>query len=143
MFIIRTLFWVSLVILLLPIGQNNEANIIGATKYAIQDGNKFCNRNVDICNISSEVWRSFKYKAAYSYEVVAGVAREIRQNSKDPYAPTYKKGDDQWRTSSLGDKAPATVKAQKISLKSQNTLTANDMEPAWSFGVQPAAKPTI
>ncbi len=134
MFIIRTLFWVSLVILLLPIGQNNEANIIGATKYAIQDGDKFCNRNVDICNISSEVWRSFKYKAAYGLEVVSGVAKEIRQNSRDPYAPAYKASENQWRTSSLGAKTPAQPKAQKVSLTGQNTLNPTDMEPAWSFG---------
>lgn len=129
MFIIRTLFWVSLVVLLLPIGKDSNSNIIGATKYAVEGSDQFCHRNVDICNISSEVWRSLKYKAAYGFEMVAGVAREIRENSRDPYAPTYKSRDNGWSTGSV-EKSAST---KKVKLNSQNTLKSSDLEAGWSF----------
>lgn len=133
MFIIRTVFWVSLVILLLPIGQGNNANIIGATKHAVNGSEQFCNRNVDICNIGQEVWASLKYKASYGFEMIAGAAKEIRENSKSPYAPAYRARENDWNTGSLDKKA-----TKKVAFNSQNTLSASDLEPGWSFEGQPS-----
>lgn len=132
MFIIRTVFWVSLVILLVPFGQGNNANIIGATKHAVKGSDQFCNRNVDICNISQEVWASLKYKAAYGFEMIAGAAKEIRENSKSPYNPAYRARENAWRTDNVEQKS-----AKKVAFSSQNTLSASDLEPGWSFEGQP------
>jgi hypothetical protein len=129
MFIIRTLFWVSLVVLLLPIGKDNNSNIIGATKYAVEGSDKFCTRNVDICNISAEVWSSLKYKAAYGVEMVSGVAREIRENSRDPYDPAYRSRKNEWSTGNVEKNASA----KKVQFKGQNTLRSSDLEPSWSL----------
>ncbi|CAN0524291.1 unnamed protein product, partial [Scytosiphon promiscuus] len=76
MFLIRTFFWVSLVILLLPVGEKNSSNLIGATKYAFSDMGQFCTRNVDICNISHEAWESLKYKTVYGVKVMISSVKD-------------------------------------------------------------------
>ena len=62
MFLIRTFFWVTLIILLVPLGNDNSANVMGATKHAFKDMNQFCYRNVDICNKRLASWRRAKAK---------------------------------------------------------------------------------
>lgn len=144
MFLIRTFFWVSLVILLLPVGGKGDANLVGATKYAFRDLDKFCERNVDICNISSEAWRSLKFKAAYGFDVIASMAKEIKENSTAEYQPEYDRSTDSikgesnsWRTGSLNPEKHSSIKATKLS--GQNTLTSNDMTPKWSLSSQQAS----
>ena len=122
MFLIRTFFWVSLVILLVPFGNNNSANVMGATKHAFRDMNQFCHRNVDICNISQEAWRTIKYKAEYGYNIVVAVAKDMKENSKKDYEPAYRPKSNEWR-SGTGQK--------QNKFDSQNTLSAADMEPEW------------
>lgn len=130
MFLIRTVFWVSLVILMLPVGGNNSSNIVGATKYAFQDMDKFCDRNIDICNISAETWKSLKYKAAYSFDVVASIAKDIKQAGAREYSPVYKAQKSTWETGSL-NKSKAQS-SEKITA-SQNTLRGDDLKPTWSL----------
>ncbi len=122
MFLIRTFFWVSLVILLVPFGHNNSANVVGATKHAFRDMSQFCNRNVDICNISQEAWSTIKYKAEYGYNIVVAVAKDMKENTQKEYKPTYKTQTEGLRTGN---------QKQKASFESQNTLSAADMEPEW------------
>ena len=119
MFLIRTFFWVTLVILLVPIGNSNSANVMGATKHAFRDMNQFCYRNVDICNISQEAWRTIKYKAEYGFNVVVAVAKDMKESSQKAYEPAFKPKSDEYRT------------GKKSESFSQNTLSAADMEPEW------------
>ena len=129
MFLIRTFFWVSLVILLVPIGHDNSANVVGATKHAFRDLSQFCNRNVDICNISQEAWHTIKYKAEYGYNIVVAVAKDMKENTQKEYKPTYKTQSEDWRTGSLKEQPNKTKEKTKI--ESQNTLSAAEMEPEW------------
>ncbi len=133
MFLIRTFFWVSLVILLVPLGNNNSSNVVGATKYAFRDMSQFCNRNVDICNISQEAWRTIKYKAEYGYNIVVAVAKDMKESSQKEYKPAYSPKSDGksegWRTGSL-EKQPVKTKVSS-KFEGQNTLKAADMEPEW------------
>ena len=130
MFLIRTFFWVSLVILLLPIGQSNSSNVMGATKHALSDMDQFCQRNVDICNIGTEAWKSIKYKAAYSFDLAADFAKQVKQANVANYTPVYKAVPKDWETSSINDAAEDVE--NPLPLK-QNTLKKSDLEPAWSF----------
>ena len=130
MFLIRTFFWVSLIILLLPIGQNNSSNVMGATKHALSDMDQFCQRNVDVCNIGSEAWKSLKYKAAYSFDLASGFAKQVKEANVANYTPVYKTAPQDWETSSIKGLEEETVKSVPLS---KNTLKKSDLEPAWSF----------
>lgn len=127
MFFIRTVFWLSLVILLLPVSGNNTGNILGAAKHAFNGTDQFCHRNIDVCNISQEAWKSFKYKAAYSFEKLSKLAKDFKAEATQSYSPVYRAKPDDWPTASL----------EKVNTKqkdlSANTLTGEDLEPAWSF----------
>lgn len=129
MFLIRTFFWVTLVILLVPLGNDNSANVMGATKHAFKDMNQFCYRNVDICNISQEAWRTIKYKAEYGYNVVVAVAKDMKENSRKEYEPTFMPKSNNWRADE-GQKQIQN-KGRNTNTYSQNTLSAADMEPEW------------
>jgi len=130
MIIIRTIFWVSLVVLLLPVGSNGQSNVMGAAKHALNDMDNFCTRNIDVCNIGTETWKSLKYKAAYSFDVVANIAKEVRENGNQSYSPVYKSVPNQWGTGSL--KKPASLNDTPLD-HSRGTLTDTDLQPKWNL----------
>ena len=102
---------------------------------------QFCDRNVDICNISTETWKSLKYKAAYGFDVVATLAKDIKEAGKQDYSPVYKAQPGSWQEK----KFQSTHGKQYVSSNSpQNTLTGRDLEPSWSFDREAkTARPAI
>jgi len=79
MFLIRTAFWLSLVILCLPIGgddDNPSASAAGAVeamsvaRSAVGDLSKFCERNPGTCDTGNMVVSSFGQKARYGAQIV-------------------------------------------------------------------------
>ncbi len=79
MFILRTAFWLSLVIVLLPAGGeegNSTANVVGATEAisvaqsTVGDLSQFCARNPETCVTGNQVVSSFGQKARYGAEIV-------------------------------------------------------------------------
>lgn len=129
MFLIRSVFWVSLIVLMLPVGGNSSSNLVGATKYAFQDMGKFCDRNVDICNIGTEAWKNLKYKAAYSFHAVVDMAKDIKKTNGSEYTPVYNTQKSTWETGSV---EKTNAKAVRV-VASQNTLRATDLQPQWTM----------
>ena len=79
MFIIRTAFWLSLVILCLPVGSGDDspsASVAGAAeamsvaRSAVGDLSKFCERNPGTCDTGNMVVSSFGQKARYGAQIV-------------------------------------------------------------------------
>ncbi len=79
MFIVRTAFWLSLVILFLPAGNDENsstAEIAGAAeavsvaRSTVGDLSKFCDRNPETCDTGSMVVSSFGQKARYGARIV-------------------------------------------------------------------------
>lgn len=120
MFLVRTVFWLSLVIFLLPIGDKNTSNVIGVTAEAFGNSNHFCERNRDVCRITQEAWKSLKFKAAYSFDAVATLAKDIKNNAQVGHSYTYDQSKPVWKTGNLSN-------------KKNNTLTSKDLEVEWSL----------
>lgn len=137
MFLIRTVFWVALLILLLPIGGKNAGNMYGATKHAFNGMDQFCNRNVDICNISQEAWKSLKYKAAYSFETLSSMARQIKAQGTQSYSPVYRSKPENWQPGL--NRQAADYKAGNRDY-GQNTLRGDDLKPKWSYETERSYK---
>ncbi len=79
MFLIRTAFWLSLVIMFLPAGNNDgdsEVNSVSAFEayFAAQatfgDLSKFCERNTSTCETGSAIISTFGQKARYGARMV-------------------------------------------------------------------------
>lgn len=79
MFIIRTAFWLSLVILCLPVGSGDNgpsasaagaAEAMSVARSAVGDFSKFCERNPGTCDTGNMVVSSFGQKARYGAQIV-------------------------------------------------------------------------
>ena len=115
-FLIRTAFWLSIVVMLLPSADNvkaPESNIgagqaISAASATMSDMKQFCVRQPDACEVGSQALTQFGHKAQASAKWV------------------YEKFTS--KTEQAGPVTPAKALAES---DSQNTLTQADTAPAW------------
>jgi hypothetical protein len=126
-FLIRTAFWLSIVVMLLPSPNTvkaPESNIgagqaISAASATMSDMKQFCVRQPGACEVGSAALTQFGYKAQASakwlYEFL-----------------TEKLGSDHTASVKREPKAPVNVDP------SQNTLTSSDTTPAWRAPQQQA-----
>lgn len=124
MFLIRTAFWLTLVILLLPTNQDDQRTVYGAAEAAIRDMTGFCTRNPDVCAKSRDAFEVFTQKAEFGAKMVMDFMSEATSD-QTPVAAIEESGN-RYPTSFRGN--------------SQNTLTDQDREPGW-FG--PSSRPDV
>ena len=79
MFLVRTVFWLSVVIVLLPAGGEEEqpgieavgaVEALSAAQTTIDDFSGFCQRNENACKTGSVVLSAFGQKARYGAQIV-------------------------------------------------------------------------
>jgi hypothetical protein len=117
MFLIRTAFWLTLVILLLPTSEAEQRAVYGTAEAAVEDVRTFCTRNPDVCAKSRDAFEVFTQKAKFGAQMLMDfVADASADNVQDT-------GDAVER-----QRFPALFRNDP-----QNTLTADDREPSW-FG---------
>lgn len=115
MFLIRTAFWLSLLILLLPTNEQDQRVVYGNAQAAIKDLRSFCSRNPDVCEASKSAAQTFSEKAQFGAKMVMDFVQE-------------KTGDGTYiAISERGRRRPSFFRRD-----SQNTLTADDLRPSWS-----------
>jgi len=130
-FLLRMAFWLSIVLILLPIGtsQPQSGNGVAATEAisaasaTVGDLRQFCTRQPDACTVGSHVATELGYKAQ------AG-AKMLYEFLTDTLAT---KDAGTTAVSRFGRAAldkPALDQAA-FNRASQNTLTTTDLAPAW------------
>jgi hypothetical protein len=127
-FLIRTAFWLSIVVMLLPSPGNvkaPESNIaagqaISAASATMSDMKQFCVRQPGACDVGSAALTQFGYKAQASAKWLYEFLTE-KLGSSDHTASVKRE-----------PKAPVNVDP------SQNTLTSSDTTPAWRAPQQQA-----
>jgi len=120
-FLIRTAFWLSIVVMLLPTPQSMktpESNVgatqaISAATATVSDMRQFCARQPDACEVGSAALTQFGHKAQASAKWLYEFLSE-----------------------KLGTDHTASVKGEPKAVPveidpSQNTLTSADTAPAW------------
>ena len=118
-FLIRTAFWLSIVIMLLPTPESMKtpdsgigaAQAVTAASATVSDMGQFCSRQPEACQVGSQALTHLGHKAVASAK---GLYEKF--TSKPEQAGT-----------------PAKALAET---DSQNTLTQSDTAPAWR-GMQP------
>ncbi len=123
-FLIRTAFWLSIVIMLLPtpdsakVPESNvgAAQAVTAASATVADMSQFCSRQPDACQVGSQALVHFGHKAQAS-------AKWLYEKFTSNAAPEH--------TGTL----PA-ARSVGESNSSQNTLTLADTTPTWR-GPQP------
>lgn len=118
MFLLRTTFWLSVVLLVLPIStpqpkteepQIGTIEAVSAAGAAVSDMRHFCSRQADACAVGSQVLTHLGHKAQAGAKMLYEFLTE-------------RLGSD--HTASVGPAGAARV-------PSQNTLTPTDLAPAW------------
>ena len=120
-FLLRTAFWLSIVLALLPTGgsqpKSNEPSInpieaVSAAGAAVSDLSGFCARQPDACAVGAQAASAFGQRAQAGAKMVYEIISEKMVTETGSVTPT-KTG------------APATKSS------SQQTLTPADLQPAW------------
>lgn len=140
MFLIRTLFWLSLVIILLPTeapSSNGQAasdtdtdvsavRVIDAAWTTVTDVTSICQRNPQVCATGEAAFYTFLHKAVYGaelvYELIAG------SSDAQPAPRPAPEPGTAGRAASLDPPAPPDAPAPV----SQNTLQPGDLVPDWN-----------
>ena len=115
-FLIRTAFWLSIVIMLLPTPESMKtpdsgigaAQAVTAASATVSDMGQFCSRQPEACQVGSQALTHLGHKAVAS--------------AKWLYEKFTSKPEQ------AGTPAPAKALAET---DSQNTLTQSDPAPAW------------
>jgi Family of unknown function (DUF5330) len=120
MFLIRTAFWLMIVILLLPTDSKQQSEVYGTAQAAVKDVTGFCDRNPDACAKGKDVFGVFMQKAEFGFEMLMGFI-------ENKTAPTA--SDAEVPAAALGATAEPASWDQS---DSQNTLNPEDLAPAWN-----------
>lgn len=129
MFLIRTAFWLTLIILLLPASEREQREVYGTAGAAVRDLKTFCSRNPDVCQKSSNLFDTFSQKAQFGANLVMDFVKEVASDDTTVAADA----DSPKRRTSLFGRRPQSA-------DSRDTLTASDMEPTWH---DPRSQPGI
>lgn len=101
MFLIRTAFWVSVVIMLMPTGEPDVTQTgsinpgtdvsafeaISAAQQTVSDLAGFCDRNPDACQTGSDALKAFGKKAQYSAKKIYEYISETGDADVDTLLP--------------------------------------------------------
>jgi len=164
MFLIRTVFWLVILVLLLPTNEQQQSQVYGTAQAAVKDVSGFCERNPSVCATGKDAFAVFMHKARFGAEMLmsfvkgktgfaagdggtsAGAADmdSLQAPSAEDNAPAT--AEEAGKQSSLDQAAVAEAAAEswaqapvtvEPAANSQNTLNPDDLLPAWS-GPHPA-----
>ncbi|MBZ0148365.1 MAG: DUF5330 domain-containing protein [Pseudorhodoplanes sp.] len=121
-FLLRTAFWLSIVLALLPTGgsqpKSNEPSIdpieaVSAAGAAMSDLSGFCDRQPDACVVGAQAVSAFGQRA----QAGAKMVYEILSEKMIP--------------AETGSVPPAKAATPSATKASQHTLKPSDLDPAW------------
>lgn len=115
MFLLRTAFWLSVVVILLPADPETgeEAprvtalETLSAAQAAVQDLSQFCVRNPDVCDTSGAAFHVFADKVRYGAKMIYGYFGDDDGGSAKPARETLTPDDakPEWRAADKGEQS--------------------------------------
>jgi len=113
MSLIRLVFWLGIIILLLPIDDQRQSQFAGTATATFERAVTFCDRNPSTCSAASELWATFVRKAEFGMELAARIIRERMANP-----PQHQR-------------APGPAQVQFEPVPDRGTLNGGDLAPQW------------
>jgi hypothetical protein len=124
LFLIRTAFWLMIIVLLLPTDAQQRSEVYGTAQAAVNDVATFCDRNPETCARGKDAFSVFVQKAQFGARMLMDLI-----NGKDD-AGDIEQPDSEMP--SLFAPARFDTGASQVSHDSQDTLNPEDREEAWS-----------
>ena len=121
LFLIRTAFWLMIIVLLLPTDAQQRSEVYGTAQAAVNDVVTFCDRNPETCARGKDAFSVFVQKAQFGARMLMDLING-RTKSGEEEAPSSE-------TQLLFEPPSFDVSASPAS---QDTLNAEDREEAWS-----------
>jgi hypothetical protein len=118
LFLIRTAFWLMIIVLLLPTDEQQRSEVYGTAQAAVHDVATFCDRNPETCTRGQDAFGVLVQKAQFGAQMLMDLI-----NGKDD-AGTFEQPDSEMPSLF----APARFDTGA----SQDTLNPEDREEAWS-----------
>ena len=129
MFLIRTAFWLIIIILLLPTDDQQRSRVYGTAEATVKDVATFCDRNPDTCTTGRDAFQVLVQKAEFGARMLMGFIKEQTGNGEaaaEDAAPDESASSDA-STAASNPIAPASWSDGV----SQDTLNPEDREAAW------------
>jgi hypothetical protein len=126
MFLLRTAFWLMIIILLLPTDDRQRSEVYGTAEAAVKDVTGFCERNPEPCAKGRDVIDVFMQKAEFGAHLLMDFINGRTGGGDDPSASWPSTGAS---TEAAAAPAPASWETGG----SQDTLSPEDREAAWSW----------
>ena len=117
LFLIRTAFWLMIIVLLLPTDDQQRSEVYGTAQAAVHDVATFCDRNPETCARGKDAFSVLVQKAQFGARMLMDLI-----NGKDE-SEGFEQPDSEMP--SLFEPARYDMSA------SQDTLNPDDREEAW------------
>jgi hypothetical protein len=121
LFLIRTAFWLMIIVLLLPTDDQQRSEVYGTAQAAVNDVATFCDRNPETCARGKDAFSVFVQKAQFGARMLMDLING-RTESGEGETP----GSE---ARSLFEPTNFDVSASQAA---QDTLNPEDREEAWS-----------
>jgi hypothetical protein len=125
MFLVRTAFWLMILVLLLPTDEQQQSQVYGTAHAAVKDVSGFCERNPGVCEKSKDAFDVFVHKAQFGAQILMGFVKEQTGVGQDG-APS-----DTDASSPGSDATPQTEDASAKQASADTTLMSQTALPAW------------
>lgn len=134
MFLVKSAFWLLILVLLIPTDQDQQNQIYGTAQTAMKDIAGFCDRNPKTCTTGQDAFQVLVQKAQYGAQMIMALVEERPEGERFG-------GGEPKSTATPGNRAvmpvPSAVPLETWSLDgsglngSQDTLNAEDREADW------------
>ena len=125
MFLIRSAFWLLILVLLVPTDKDQQDKIYGSAEAAVNDVAGFCDRNPQTCATGEDAFEVLVQKAQYGAQMIMGFVDAKTNGLGDRLPdPVAMPGDGSIMP------VPAAVPLEPTTWDSQDTLSPEDRKAA-------------
>ena len=121
MFLIRSAFWLMIVVLLVPTDAGQQNQVYGSAEATVKDVATFCVRNPETCTTGRNAFDVLVHKAEFGARILMGFIMDKSGLGGDATASGAA------TSASVSGMAPASWSRGS----SQDTLSPEDREAAW------------
>jgi Family of unknown function (DUF5330) len=126
-FLIRTAFWLIIIVLLLPTDEKQRNEVYGTAQAAVNDVASFCDRNPETCAQGKDAFAVFVQKAQFGARMLMSLI-----NGGTGIDGSTGTTEDPQQAPDANPFAPALLHPGVSPGASQDTLNPDDLDEAWS-----------
>jgi hypothetical protein len=112
MSLIKSAFWLGLVVLILPTDQQQQAKLMNTASAAVERATTFCDRNASTCVMGAQVWATFVKKAEFGIHMAMDLINKRGERREGEFS------------------GPIRVQTPPVTPQ-RGTLKPGDLQPAW------------